>query len=163
MNERPFWVERIEVTWREAPIVCLAGVRRDGKTTLVKSLGDRILYINCDHGLLWEHMVLEYLQVHDAKEPIQYWRDADGWEIDFVILRSRDEVDTIECKWSVDHFEPKSLKKFRTVYPGGRNYLICPISSPGYPRRVSGMDLYVCNPRGWHEHLSGKGSRKSVR
>jgi predicted AAA+ superfamily ATPase len=49
MIERPFWIQRLEEAWRAAPIVWLAGVRRIGKTTLVKSLGeDRIRYLNCD-------------------------------------------------------------------------------------------------------------------
>jgi predicted AAA+ superfamily ATPase len=49
MIERPFWLQRIDEAWREAPIVWLCGVRRSGKTTLAESLGtERILYINCD-------------------------------------------------------------------------------------------------------------------
>ena len=49
MITRPFWLRRIEESWREAPIACLCGVRRSGKTTLAESLGrERILYINCD-------------------------------------------------------------------------------------------------------------------
>lgn len=49
MVQRPFWLQRIEQAWREAPIVWLCGVRRSGKTTLADSLGaDRVLYINCD-------------------------------------------------------------------------------------------------------------------
>jgi predicted AAA+ superfamily ATPase len=49
MIARPFWLERIETAWREAPIAWLCGVRRCGKTTLAESLGaDRILYVNCD-------------------------------------------------------------------------------------------------------------------
>src|SRR3990172_1718820 len=49
MIPRPFWVERIQQAWREAPIVWLAGVRRVGKTTLAHGLGmDQILYVNCD-------------------------------------------------------------------------------------------------------------------
>ncbi len=47
--ERPFWRQRIEQAWREAPIAWLCGVRRCGKTTLALGLGaDRITYINCD-------------------------------------------------------------------------------------------------------------------
>jgi hypothetical protein len=46
---RPFWLERVESAWREAPIAWLCGVRRTGKTTLAGSLGgDRVLYVNCD-------------------------------------------------------------------------------------------------------------------
>ena len=49
MTQRPFWQQRIEAAWREAPIAWLAGVRRSGKTTLAGSFGtEQILYINCD-------------------------------------------------------------------------------------------------------------------
>ena len=49
MIRRPFWQERIENAWREAPIAWLCGVRRCGKTTLAESLGtDRVLLVNCD-------------------------------------------------------------------------------------------------------------------
>ena len=49
MIQRPFWLQRIEDAWREAPIAWLCGVRRSGKTTLAESLGaDRVLYVNCD-------------------------------------------------------------------------------------------------------------------
>jgi predicted AAA+ superfamily ATPase len=49
MFERPFWKQRFEAAWKEAPIAWLAGVRRVGKTTLAQSLGaDRALYVNCD-------------------------------------------------------------------------------------------------------------------
>lgn len=46
---RPFWQQRIEQAWADAPIVWLCGVRRVGKTTLAESLGaKRVLYVNCD-------------------------------------------------------------------------------------------------------------------
>ena len=49
MISRPFWLQRMEEAWREAPIAWLAGVRRSGKTTLAESLGlERVLYVNCD-------------------------------------------------------------------------------------------------------------------
>jgi predicted AAA+ superfamily ATPase len=49
MIVRPFWINRIELAWKEASIVWLAGVRRVGKTTLVQSFGtDHIKYVNCD-------------------------------------------------------------------------------------------------------------------
>jgi uncharacterized protein len=55
MISRPFWQQRIEEAWREAPIVWLAGVRRAGKTTLAENLGaDRILYVNCDMPIVEE-------------------------------------------------------------------------------------------------------------
>lgn len=102
-----------------------------------------------DYGPLWEHIVLEYLQAHVHESQIQYWRLADGREIDFVIFHGRDKIDVIECKWNPEQFDPASLKLFRALYPTGNNYIISPLSVPGYPKKISAMDVYVCNPTGW--------------
>lgn len=80
------------------------------------------------------------------EQTVQYWRDAGGREIDFIMVRQRDEVDAIECKWNPDLFSSDALKVFRSVYDRGNNYLVCPISAPGCRKRVSGMDIHVCNP-----------------
>jgi predicted AAA+ superfamily ATPase len=49
MIDRPFWREKIESAWREAPIVWLSGVRRSGKTTIAQSLdGTKPHFVNCD-------------------------------------------------------------------------------------------------------------------
>jgi len=49
MIPRPFWLQRIEQAWKEAPIAWLCGVRRCGKTTLAEALGaERVTYVNCD-------------------------------------------------------------------------------------------------------------------
>jgi hypothetical protein len=104
-----------------------------------------------DYGPLWEHIVLEYLQAHAYDLQIQYWSLSDGREVDFVVARSRDSVDAVECKWNQEQFDPAGLKLFRALYPKGDNYLICPLSTPGYPKNISGMDVYVCNPAGWQE------------
>jgi predicted AAA+ superfamily ATPase len=46
---RNFWIARLRQVWDRAPIAWLAGVRRVGKTTLVRSLTDaECLYVNCD-------------------------------------------------------------------------------------------------------------------
>ena len=47
MVPRPTWLRRIEVAHEAAPIAWLSGVRRVGKTTLVRELPDA-LYLNCD-------------------------------------------------------------------------------------------------------------------
>ena len=101
-----------------------------------------------DYGLLWEHIVLEYLQAYIPERTVQYWRDAGGREIDFVMVRRRDEVDAIECKWNPNQFSSDALKIFRSFYSRGNNYLVCPVSAPGYRKRVSGMEIQVCNPEG---------------
>ena len=51
-----------------------------------------------DCGLLWEHLVLEHLQAFLPGLPLHYWRNKTGREVDFVIVRNRDQVDAIECK-----------------------------------------------------------------
>ncbi len=48
MIARPFWLNRIEAAWHEAPIAWLCGVRRCGKTTLAESIGQEAIYVNCD-------------------------------------------------------------------------------------------------------------------
>jgi len=104
-----------------------------------------------DYGPLWEHLVLEYLRVHAHDYQIQYWRLSDGREVNFIVSRSRDAVDAIECRWNQEQLDPASLKLFRALYPKGNNYLLCPISAPGYSKEMSGVNVYVCNPVGWHE------------
>ena len=109
-----------------------------------------------DCGVLWEHLMLETLQAHAHIWRVQYWRDAAGREIDFVIQRSRDEIDAIECKWDPAQFDPASLKVFRSYYPRGNNYLMSPLTVNGSPKKVGELDLYVCNPSGWRQHMESK-------
>ncbi|MFZ4439083.1 MAG: hypothetical protein ACOYOS_11685 [Syntrophales bacterium] len=40
------------------------------------------------------------------------------------------------------------MKKFRSFYDRGTNYLACPVPTPGYLKRISGMDIRICNPEG---------------
>jgi len=101
-----------------------------------------------DHGVLWEHLVLEYLQAHFPDDPVRFWRDKAGREVDFVLARRRDEVDAIECKWSPSAFDASALKTFRGFYPKGRNYLVTPGAETAYPRRYDGVEVEVCTPAG---------------
>ena len=95
--------------------------------------------------------MLEYLQAHAHARKIQYWRDAAGREIDFVIIRNREEIDAIECKWDPMQFDPVAMKVFRSYYPRGKNYLMSPLTIAGYMKKVSGLDIYICNPDGWQK------------
>ena len=72
-----------------------------------------------DGGFLWEHLVLEHLQAYLPDLHLHYWRDKTGREVDFVIVRDRDQVDAIECKWDASEFDPAGLKAFRALYPKG--------------------------------------------
>lgn len=99
-----------------------------------------------DYGLLWEHVVLESLLANFPDEKVYYWRDKAGREIDFVVPSNRESVRAIECKWSPSEFSPASLKIFRHYYPRGKNYLVCPSQSKGYPKRYGDLEVFVCNP-----------------
>ncbi len=92
--------------------------------------------------------MLESLQAKFPDDPIRYWRDKRGLEVDFVLARRRDEVDAIECKWSPSAFEAAALKVFRTAYPKGRNYLVTPGAERPYEQRIGGLDVTTCTPAG---------------
>jgi len=95
-----------------------------------------------DLGLLWEHLVLDILRAATGGEGLHYWRDKSGREIDFVLRRGR-EVDTFECKLNPDRFEPDGLSVFRSSYPHGRNYLVCPDVKVPYERRFKSLTVEV--------------------
>ncbi len=97
-----------------------------------------------DRGLLWEHLVIEAFQAQWPDEPVRYWRDKGGNEVDFIRPRSREAVDAYECKWNPDEFEAKALKAFRGYYPKGNNYLLSPLTGRSYVKRTKGLELTVC-------------------
>ena len=97
-----------------------------------------------DRGVLWEHLVVEAFQAQWPDEPVRYWRDKAGREVDFVRPRGRAAVDAYECKWNPDAFDADALKVFREAYPKGKNYLLSPITGPAYVKRVQGLELAVC-------------------
>ena len=99
-----------------------------------------------DHGPLWEHLVLEHLQARFPDQPIRYWRDKTGHEVDFVITRGRDEVDVVECKWNASTFNSAALQIFRSYYPKGRNYLVTPSATPPYAVRDGKLEIQVRTP-----------------
>ena len=81
MIERPFWLQRIEAAWQEAPIVWLCGVRRSGKTTLARQLGEaRVHYVNCDLPVV-EDMVRDVAAALNADKRIDaYVVEAENFE-----------------------------------------------------------------------------------
>lgn len=98
-----------------------------------------------DRGLLWEHLVLDALRTGIDPSILFYWRDKSGREIDFVIKKEDKHVDAIECKINPDHFDPKSLTVFRSIYPKGKNFIISPLIKASYRRRMSNMVINYCS------------------
>jgi hypothetical protein len=52
------------------------------------------------------------------------WRDKRGHEVDFVLAARRKKPVALECKWSANHFDLKSLIAFRHQHPEGDNLVI---------------------------------------
>ncbi len=77
---------------------------------------------------------------------IHFWRDKQQRELDFVVPRGRDSVDTIECKWKSNSFSPDALTVFRSQYPNGRNFVVTPQRSPSFPRVVDKHQLQFVSP-----------------
>ncbi len=101
-----------------------------------------------DLGVLWEHLALETLQAHLPGQPIHFWRDKAGREVDFVLPRNRGRVDAIECKWAASAFDPMPLRAFRARYPHGPNFLVTPSNAPVHARRYGDLEITLCDLAG---------------
>lgn len=100
-----------------------------------------------DRGLLWEHLVLDVLRTAFLDRDLYFWRDKSAREIDFVVSRGRDVVDTVECKINPERVNPTALQAFRAAYPAGDNYVVTPSVSEPYVRRIGQCTATVCSPR----------------
>lgn len=77
-----------------------------------------------DLGLLWEHYVLNELHARLQSRRINYWRDKQGHEVDFVLARRGKPPLAIECKWSASDFHPGALKAFAARYPKAEYFVV---------------------------------------
>jgi predicted AAA+ superfamily ATPase len=96
-----------------------------------------------DRGPLWENLVLDELRAMRPHPAIHYWRDKSGHEVDFVIEQVKGRTDAIEAKISPDAFDPDSLRVFRSTYPHGTNYLLCPFVRTPYTIHKGGLAIEV--------------------
>lgn len=76
-----------------------------------------------DIGLLWEHYVLNELHANLQSRQIRYWRDKQGHEVDFIILRRGRPPLAIEAKWSCHDFDPANVKAFMRYYPQSQAFV----------------------------------------
>jgi predicted AAA+ superfamily ATPase len=97
-----------------------------------------------DRGLLWENLVLDELRATYPLRAIHYWRDKQQREIDFVIEQPQHRVDTVEAKIKPDAFDPAHLRVFRSFYPAGDNYLLCPVVDKPQTLRYGSLIVRVC-------------------
>ncbi len=69
MVQRHYWIDRITTSWSKRSIVWLAGVRRSGKSTLMKSLA-HASFFNCDDSDIQEKMQHETEFLNSVKTPV---------------------------------------------------------------------------------------------
>jgi len=98
-----------------------------------------------DMGVLWEHYVLNELHSRLPGSPIQYWRDKQGHEVDFVIKNRGQPPVAIECKWSARAFDPNALLIFRKKYPMGRNLVVAHDIDRPFVRKEKGIKIEFVN------------------
>lgn len=115
-----------------------------------------------ERGFLWEHVVLDTLATLPGAR-VQFWRDKQQREIDFVVPTGRSSVHAFECKWSVDAFDPKALRAFRAAHPHGRNFLVAPIVGAPYDRTWGDLKIRVLHASAlraeWAGAAQGEGPR----
>ena len=102
-----------------------------------------------DRGQLWEHLVLDMLQV--AYGNVYYWTDKYKNEIDFIVKGKGKELHTIECKINPDKYSSVAVMKFREYYPEGRNFCYSPHIQPPYKLRIGKIEVdFQSVPEAFH-------------
>ena len=108
-----------------------------------------------DLGYLWEHIVLNELVGKGGDVSINYWRDKQGHEIDFILSLRKTEPTAIECKWASSHFDPNNLKIFRRRYPTGKNYVVATDIDRDYEKQFGEMLVTFVSLESLTQHLFG--------
>ncbi len=118
-----------------------------------------------DLGLLWEHYVLNELHSRFPRRRVQYWRDKQKHEIDFVLTaRGGGKPMAIECKWSADEFDPANLLVFRRQYPLGQNFVVAQDVGRSYRREYRGVNVQFVSLEKLIEALTAEaGARYNAR
>jgi uncharacterized protein len=94
-----------------------------------------------DLGLLWEHYVLNELHARLQTRRINYWRDKQGHEVDFVLARRGGPPLAIECKWSANDFDPGALKVFAARYPKAEVFVVAQDVERSYTKRYDTLSV----------------------
>jgi hypothetical protein len=94
-----------------------------------------------DLGILWEHYVLNELHARLQQRRLQYWRDKQGHEVDFVLAERGRPPLAIECKWSADDFDARALKVFATRYPKAINIVVARDVERTYTKRFDSLTV----------------------
>ena len=98
-----------------------------------------------EKGFFWEHLVLNELQaILQGSCFIQHWRDKQGHEVDFVLGPRGSPPIAIEAKWSIDAFEPQSMRAFRALHPGTMNLVVSATIDRPFQNDIKGLPVTIC-------------------
>jgi uncharacterized protein len=108
-----------------------------------------------DMGLLWKHCVLNEMQGYLQTKKAHYWRDKQGHEIDFIWMtrENANQPTAIECKWSINEFNPKNMQAFRKNYPTGKNFVVSPEIKESFEKPYHGINVQFVNSKNLVEWL----------
>jgi predicted AAA+ superfamily ATPase len=109
-----------------------------------------------DMGLLWEHYVLNELQARLQTRRINYWRDKQGHEVDFVLARRGQPPLAIECKWSANDFDAKSLKAFAARYPKAQHFVVAQDVDRAYNKHFDSLEVRFISLNTFVERVEGE-------
>lgn len=98
-----------------------------------------------DCGVLWKHLVLDFLLTEYNAEKIYYWRDKQQREVDFIYEQDNENIHIIECNWNPEDFEINGIKAFRSNYPNGKNYFISPKVLTTHERIYNNIQIIFTN------------------
>jgi len=106
-----------------------------------------------DLGFMWEHCILNEMHGHLQTRAINYWRDKNGREIDFVLRNKKDaSITAIECKFLTQQDDStlaalaKNFIAFRNLYPEGENFIVASNISAPIKRRYADISISFVSP-----------------
>lgn len=94
-----------------------------------------------DMGILWEHYVLNELQANLQSRQIRYWRDKQGHEVDFIVVRRGQPPLAIEAKLTSRDFDFANLRLFMRQYPQSQAVVVASDLKRSLTRVVDGISL----------------------
>ena len=112
-----------------------------------------------DLGLLWEHYVLNEMHARLQTRRIQYWRDKQGHEVDFIIARRGAPPIAIECKWSADQFDPAALRAFASRYPKAELFVVSQDVQARFTKLLGSLRVHFLSLEELIQTLASAGSR----